>query len=86
MLGEGDKQTVVEKVKRYNSHVEPVHSIVTKLKAGNYQLVFNNAYSWTTDKQIKLSYYVFAPPAKMSKSQKKREKAKRKKEAAKAAK
>jgi hypothetical protein len=86
MLGEGDKQTVVEKVKRYNSHVEPVHSIVTKLKAGNYQLVFNNAYSWTTDKQIKLSYYVYAPPAKMSKSQKKREKAKRKKEAAKAAK
>ncbi len=86
MLGESEKQTVVEKTKRYDAHLEPVQGIATKLKAGSYQLVFNNAYSWTTDKQIKLSYYVSAPPAKMSKSQKKREKAKRKKEASKAAK
>ncbi len=82
MLGEKEKQIVIEKTRRYDAHVEPVSGLVTKLKAGSYHLVFNNAYSWTTAKQVKLTFYISAPPPPKTKSQKARERKKKNKKAA----
>lgn len=69
------KEKELHKIKRVDSHVEPVTGVVAALKKGKHAMVFDNSYSWATSKEISL-FYKLRPP--MTRAQKKREKKKNK--------
>lgn len=68
-------KTVVEKISRVNSHLEPHSGMSVSLKSGTYEAVFDNEYSWTTAKTVTFEFYVARP---LTRNQKKNMKRKQK--------
>jgi hypothetical protein len=69
---------VVEKPKRVDAHVQAHQGIVQHLNKGDYRMVFDNRYSWTTGKTCTVSWYVAVTPQSHKKSQKANKKSNKK--------
>ena len=65
-----EKETAVLRKDRYDAHIEPVKGICQLKQPGDYYLVVDNQYSWTTAKEVQVRFYLSQIPAKRKKKKK----------------
>ena len=74
---DGEKETAVLRKDRYDAHIEPVKGICQLKQPGEYYLVVDNQYSWTTAKEVHVRFYLSQIPPKRKKQKKKKKKGKK---------